>query len=372
VHVEVPHKKQKENSKDLLLLKKTFLKWLDSGNSLSELKTDENQKVIKGKLLEFMINTLEIDAWVCELLDKENYYEVSYKFIERAKELIEGISFEDIFQALRNIWVIVALQIYMDEEVRLTDAMFAYSMLYPLTDNYLDNPKIPINDKKSFNDRFWQKISDNIDKPLNDLEKRIFSMIDLIENDFPRTEYPNVFKGLLTILDGQQKSLLQHKANDLSDSDLLMYTFYKGGASVLADAFLVRGELTDDEASFAYAYGIILQLADDLQDLCEDLKNHHVTPYNRRSGEDSLDNFFNKHQNYTLHFLTNTFQTSTDKQRAIKQLLDKSLELLLFGGVCDNRKCFSSSFIKQFMKRSRFSCRSFKKLNSKIEKKIKL
>ncbi|MBN2853147.1 MAG: hypothetical protein JXQ23_10475, partial [Clostridia bacterium] len=85
MYIEAPKNKQNENSKNLLLLKKTFLKWLDNGNSLSELKTEENQKVIKGKLLDFMINTLDIDAWICELLDKENYYEVSYRFIERAK-----------------------------------------------------------------------------------------------------------------------------------------------------------------------------------------------------------------------------------------------------------------------------------------------
>jgi len=363
---------QKENDRNLLLLKRTFLKWLDQGNQLSELKTAENQQVIKEKVMFFMINTLKVEEWVCQLLDNEGYYEVTYKFINMAKESINGISFDDIFQALRNIWVIIALQIYMDAEVKLSDAMFAYSMLYPLTDNYLDNPDVSMNEKKSFNDRFYQKISKNIDQPANEEEIKIFSMIDLIETDFPRDKYPKVFEGLLAILDGQKKSLAQHSSKSLNDNDLLHYTFYKGGTSVLADAYLVRGELTEDEASFAYGYGIILQLADDLQDISEDLKNHHDTPYNQQSLEELLDDLYTKHENLIRHFMDNIFQKSTKKQLALYQLLDKSIDLLLFGGVCENRKCFSKKFLKDYLQRSLFSCRTFGKLNDKIIKKINL
>lgn len=363
---------QKENDHQLLLLKKTFLKWLDQGNELSDLKAADNQRVIKEKVMTFMINTLKIEEWVCQILDEEGYYEVSYKFIKAAKDLINGISFDDIFQALRNIWVIVALQIYMDEKVKLTDAMFAYSMLYPLTDNYLDNPDVPISEKKSFNERFFQKINSNVDHPVNEEEKLIFSMIDLIENDFPRNKYPKVFDGLLAILDGQKKSLDQHTSNKLNETDLLNYTFYKGGSSVLADAYLVRGDLSEAEKLFAYGYGIILQLADDLQDISEDLKNHHDTPYNQHSLYEKLDTLFLKHEKYTKYFMKNVFKTNSKKQKALYQLLDISIGLLFFSGVCDNQKYFSRNFLKSYYKRSLFSCKNYTKLNTKIIKKIKL
>jgi len=229
-----------------------------------------------------------------------------------------------------------------------------------------------MHEKKSFNDRFYQKINNNINKPVNEEEIRIFSMIDLIEADYPRYKYPKVFKALLAILDGQKKSLDQHKSKNLSDTDLLHYTFYKGGTSVLVDAYLIRGELSDDEASFAYGYGIILQLADDLQDIIEDLKNHHDTPYNQHSIREPLNDLYQKHENFIKHFMSNIFQTSTKKQRALYQLLERSLGLLLFGGVCENRKCFTKKFLKDYYKRSLFSCRNYTKLNSKIIKRINL
>ena len=360
----------KENDRNLILLKKTFLKWLKDGNQLSELKDAGNQRVIKEKVIDFMVHTLGIEKWVCEILDNEGYYEVTHKFIELSKDTIDGISFDDIFQALRNIWVIVALQIYMGEEVRLTDAMFAYSMLYPLTDNYLDNPNIPLEEKSAFNDRFYKKIHSSINEPANEDESRIFHMIDLIASDFPRDRFPDVFKGLLTILDGQKKSLEQHRSNDLSDTTLLHYTLYKGGASVLADAFLVRGSLSENEADFAYGYGIILQLADDLQDIRSDSINGHCTPYNRKARTGPLDDLFQKHENFTMHFMNHTFQTKTEKQKAIHQLIDRSLELLLFGGVCDNKKLFSGRFLKQYRRKSLFSFKAFRRLNKRINKKI--
>ena len=133
---------QKENDKKFIRLKRTFLKWIEKTEKSPEIKTDENRQLVKEKVIDFFNETLNVDEWACRLLDNENYQEVTGNFSKRAKELIKDISFDEIFQALRNIWVIIALQIYMDADVELTNAMFAYSMLYPLTDNYLDNPDI--------------------------------------------------------------------------------------------------------------------------------------------------------------------------------------------------------------------------------------
>lgn len=44
-----------------------------------------------------------------------------------------------------------ALQLLFGKEVYYSKANFAYSMLYPYTDNYLDNTNIDKNDKILFN-----------------------------------------------------------------------------------------------------------------------------------------------------------------------------------------------------------------------------
>lgn len=57
----------------------------------------------------------------------------------------------DIMQAMRNVWISNALQLLFGKEIYYSKANFAYSMLYPYTDNYLDNTNIDKNDKILFN-----------------------------------------------------------------------------------------------------------------------------------------------------------------------------------------------------------------------------
>ncbi|MBN2851306.1 MAG: class 1 isoprenoid biosynthesis enzyme, partial [Clostridia bacterium] len=223
-----------------------------------------------------------------------------------------------------------------------------------------------------FNHRFYQKILHNVDLSINDEEKRIFAMIDLIESDFNRKDFPDVYQSLLAILDGQNKSLSQHAGSSLSERDLLMFTFYKGGTSVLADAYLIKGSLSGKHALFAYGYGIILQLADDLQDIEEDIMNQHDTPYNTSAKKMLLDNQFLKHDSLIKHLMNEIYDKNNKKTIALHQLLDRSISLLLFSGVSQNQKLFSKTFMKKYLKSSMFSYRIFKKYNKKFMKKASL
>ena len=70
-------------------------------------------------------------------------------------------------------------------------------------------------------------------------------------------------------------------AESMPHDELLRITCAKGGTSVLADAYLVRGSLTAQQAEFAFAWGVLLQLGDDLQDIGEDLERGSLTLFTR-------------------------------------------------------------------------------------------
>jgi len=58
---------------------------------------------------------------------------------------------------------------------------------------------------------------------------------------------------------------------------LWKFQWKKGGTSVLADGYLVNGEMTEEEALFAFGLGVALQLVDDLQDTSRDMAvNQHT------------------------------------------------------------------------------------------------
>jgi len=338
----------------------------------AEKLSDENERRALMQVFEaFFVDVLDVEPWVCRELFDDAYYKMSHAFIQRAKAFCSDLSDKAIYQALRNVWVIASMQIYIDADIKLTDAGFAYSMLYPLSDNYLDDPAISLQEKRDFNGRFRQKISGCPLAPISIKEAQIFGMIDLIESDFDRSHYPEVYQSLCAILDAQTLSLCQHEAKTAFDCDLLKISFYKGGTSVLADAYLVKGRLTEPEALFAYGYGIILQLADDLYDIDEDLKSCHSTMPAVQSKIGSLDLFLNKLRAFIASFLdAQTKEISSWRQRALIRLLGASIELLVQEAVQKNRRRFTRSVRKELLKSCQFSYRQLQKTQRTLSKRF--
>jgi hypothetical protein len=290
--------------------------------------------------------------------------------MKRAKDLDPDIERESLFQALRNVWTMHSMQMYLDKPVELTDSVFAYSMLYPLTDNYLDNPDISHQDKTEFNKRFREKIRTGKGEPQTENESKIFNMIDLIEGDWHRDKYPKVYEALMAILDGQQLSLRQQGLTCLYDQDLLFLTFYKGGASVLADAYLIAGDLNTSQEEFSFMYGVILQLADDLQDIDVDLKDNHMTMMNTQVKMTYLDSMINKYLNMIDVFFRDYYELTTKEQIALKELSSESIQLLIFEAAMKSKKYISKDMYKYVKAGSHFSPKTYKKVERDFDKQL--
>ena len=63
----------------------------------------------------------------------------------------------------------------------------------------------------------------------------------------------------------------------------------KGGTSVLADAYLVCGNLDTELSDLMFGFGFVLQLIDDLQDAKEDCNNNHMTVFSQELNKERLD-----------------------------------------------------------------------------------
>ena len=75
-----------------------------------------------------------------------------------AKSFDPSVSMIDILQAMRNAWVACGLQAMFGKPVRLTPGIFAYSMLYPYSDNFLDDGAVSREAKLNFSDRFQSRL----------------------------------------------------------------------------------------------------------------------------------------------------------------------------------------------------------------------
>jgi hypothetical protein len=129
------------------------------------------------------------------------------QFAQAARRFDPAIRAEDIFQASRNAWTMYALQLLLGLPVTLTPAVFAYSMLYPYSDNYLDDPAIPAATKVAFDKRFAQRLAGETVAPANAHERTIYDLVSMVESQYGRARHPQVFASLQAIHRAQDQSL---------------------------------------------------------------------------------------------------------------------------------------------------------------------
>lgn len=200
-------------------------------------------------------------------------------FIEQS-EKVENWNHEELLQAGRNVWTCFGLQMILyQQNVVMSDAYLGYSLLYPYTDNYLDDDTITPKDKKTFQDLFTRRLAGEDVKARSDAEQKIWDCVTMVERRFDRKVYPNAFNSMIAINEAQTKSLLQHTKTIPPNELIMEISMEKGGTSVLADGYLVEGDMTEEDALFAFGLGVALQLVDDLQDTSRDIAVYQHTMF---------------------------------------------------------------------------------------------
>jgi len=124
--------------------------------------------------------------------------------------------------------------------------------------------------KTLFNQRFQRRLEGEESPPENPQEKKIFGLVGLIERQIDRAQNP---AGLPKPFDDltcstRQRALMKKDASPY-EIDILGLSFNKGATSVIADGYLIAGDLTSEQLRLLVHFGAFTQLWDDLEDLQE-------------------------------------------------------------------------------------------------------
>jgi hypothetical protein len=254
---------------------------LKSQNS-QELRNPDSltHKEFFASLNSFFKNALDYSDDQLGLIFSDHMQKSTYEFISAAVKFDPDLPMQSIFQACRNVWIMNGVQILLGEKVCLSPSVFAYSMLYPYTDNFIDDPCVTNIQKAEFSLRFAKRLNGDEVEAENPVEIKIYELVAMIEKEWDRDLYPRLYQSLKAIHTAQTKSIELIKSNrsdSLPSRRALMICAEKGGASVVADGYLVKGDLDSSLEAFLYVYGAYLQLLDDLQDLEEDAGNGLMT-----------------------------------------------------------------------------------------------
>ncbi len=177
------------------------------------------------------------------------------------------------------------------------------------------------------------------------LESKISLLVSSIEREYPRDLFPEVYSSLLGIHSAQKGSLRQ-RDNQYGglQSDILTISVEKGGTSVVADAYLVKGRLTPGEIEFAFGYGVFLQFIDDLQDVKEDLSIGSDTLFTQAAREGTLDRMANRLILYLQEILSTSRPSCQPPESGVTDLILHGSVGLILEAIALNRELFSEEF----------------------------
>lgn len=321
-----------------------------------EVKTGDNtSKIEPAKFFSAFRNFMKVvynysDDALDIILD-QSFKNVSRSFLSRAKAFDPELKRDEIFQAMRNVWIMNGLQLLLDKPVELNPSVFAYSLLYPYSDNLLDDPSISMEDKISFSDRFSERLNGRLCMRPNRQEQKISELVEMIERQYPRSQYPDVHQSLMAIHDAQTKSLrLAQNRKPVSRDEIITLIFNKGGASVLADGFLVAGDLTPWQKKFFFGYGVWLQLVDDMQDIKEDTGSGTLTLFTTPMETHHRSGLGNR----TIHFGRSVMKDikycPSDICNRFNEVIIQSIELMVIQSVGINNDFFPRDYCSEMEK----------------------
>jgi hypothetical protein len=300
-------------------------------------------------------SALDFEERHLEVLFQRGFSRVGVELAQAARRFDPAISAADIFQASRNAWVMNGLQLLLGLPAELTPAVFAYSLLYPYSDNFLDDSKTTSQAKRTFNTRFRRRLEGDRIRPLNTHEQAVCELVAMIEGQFARPRYPQVFESLLAIHRAQEKSLhLAHRNGSPHDLDVLGITFEKGGASVLADGYLAAGTLTQAQVEFIFGWGVFLQLGDDLQDLHEDLRHRRLTLFSKAAGRQPLDALTNRVFRFGARALKPLDDLAAPDSEPVKELMRRSGAMLLVTAAGSAGRFYTAPYLRELETHSPF------------------
>jgi hypothetical protein len=314
-------------------------------------RTKSERKEAYGRLVSLAAQlgsfALDLHDPYFEFLLRDEFSKVGKDLAAGARRFDASVSLSDILQACRNAWTACGLQPLLGHAMQLTPAIFAYSMLYPYSDNYLDDAGVSREAKLAFSSRFGRRLAGDRLPPLDGLEAAVWRLVSLIESQYARDAYPQVYGCLLDIHHAQEDSIHQLRHNARVDNmDLLRLTFAKGGTSVLADAYLAAGSLIESEATFAFNWGVLLQLADDLDDLPLDREHGFVNLFSQSAEQGPLDELTNRTLNFGQSVMK-LMETLPNGAAPFKELLRKNSSSLLIRAAGASNELFSKDYLAE-------------------------
>lgn len=318
----------------------------------------------------------ELEADLMELLEKEKILSL-YNWMDRqqleafkreAKHFTNSVrAFDEslrpaqIWQTLRNYFIYAMILDMQGKEQHAGDPILAYSLLYPYTDNYIDDARITRQDKERYNRMIASKLRDEAVTPHNALEEKTCRLLDMILTAYEGSARKKIMETLLELLEAQNNSIRQQKT-PLTEAQILEISIRKGSTSVLADYLFAATDWREYEENFYLKFGFLLQLVDDLQDIEEDRNAGSQTLMTGAESRQQLEQYTNRLLWFSWHVIRDFEPVNPGLKRFV---LKHCVEISLLTAAA-NQQFFSREYLKALETYLPFSLDFLKKMKKQM------
>ena len=275
------------------------------------------------------------------------------EFFRHVRRFAPELALEGVGQAARNYVVYAMFNEINRINPGFSKACFGYSMLYPFTDNFIDNPRCSDKDKSEYNQLIRDKIEGKNVHPQSRHSLKTCKLLHMIESAYPRNVDPTGSSLLLLMLEAQESSLRQQCWQIvLTAQERLDISIYKGGISVLIDRFFVDKAITVADLDFYFGFGFFLQLADDLQDIKVDSTAVNQTIFTVDLHWEREERIVNKMLNF-IYRIAAGYQTENE---TFKEFILEKCYQLVFLSAFQSKEFFSSAYLERLERCFPVSC----------------
>ncbi len=265
-------------------------------------------------------------------------------FMKRVRRDVPEMSNDDMGQAARNYIVYLMFKEIHNDTSDFSEACYGYSMLYPFTDNYIDNNSCSREEKFRYNSLIRNYLKGEDPLPSSEHDEKTLYFLSLAGKTSGSDISQSASELLLMMLEAQEKSLQQQGSDTLLGyRKRLDISLFKGGLSVLIDRFFVKDKLTREDMTFYLGFGFFLQLADDLQDIKEDSEKRHQTLFTLNLSAEEEE----KNVNKLFFFITDLCAAFPAANRKFLDFVLINCYQLILMGVQKSQEYFREDYVKQ-------------------------
>ncbi|MBD5450964.1 MAG: hypothetical protein HDR28_12645, partial [Lachnospiraceae bacterium] len=175
---------------------------------------------------------LSLSEWMSpELLNA--FKRETKHFVYSVRAFDEALTPAQIWQTLRNYFIYAMIVDMQGEKQNAGAPILAYSLLYPYTDNYIDDDQISRQEKEQYNQMIALKLKGESATPQNSLEEKTCCLLDMILDAYDGSKKKKVAGTLLQLLEAQNNSIGQQQKS-VMEEQILEISIRKGSTSVLA------------------------------------------------------------------------------------------------------------------------------------------